>query len=143
MTEEQEQRYQAQFLGFITALATSAMQQMGKLMDPFTGKVERNLEAARGTIDILEMLQTKTKGNLSKQEQDVLQNWLTNLRLNYIDEVKAAQEEKKKPEEETEKAKAEKTEPEKEPASEQPQPEPEEKPKAAAGEKTKKQTKEE
>jgi len=142
MTEEQEQRYQAQFVGFTTALATSAMQQMGKLMNPLTGKVERNLEAARGTIDILEMLQAKTNGNLSKQEQEVLQNWLTNLRLNYVDEAKAAQEEEKKPEEETEKAKAEKTEPEKEPAPEQPQSEPEEKPEAA-GEKIEKETKEE
>jgi hypothetical protein len=41
---------------------------------------------------MLEMLQAKTKGNLSEQENEALQNWLTNLRLNYVDEVKTEEE---------------------------------------------------
>ena len=100
MTEENEKKYQIQFIGFITALGTSAMQQMGKIINPITGKIEKSLEGARATIDMLEMLQAKTEGNLSEQEKEALQNWLTNLRLNYVDEVKAEKEEEAKAESE-------------------------------------------
>ena len=106
MAEHSEKKYQIQFIGFITALGTSAMQQMGKIMNPITGKIEKSLEAARATIDMLEMLQAKTEGNLSEQENEALQNWLTNLRLNYVDEVKAEVEEEAKPESEPAKSAA-------------------------------------
>ena len=62
-------------------------------MNALSGKVEKNLEAARATIDTLDMFKAKTKGNLSKQEEELLQNWLTNLRLNYVDEMKQQQKE--------------------------------------------------
>ena len=58
-------------------------------MNPMTGEVEKNLEGARINIDLLEMLQVKTAGNISDQESSMLTELLTNLRLNYLDELKA------------------------------------------------------
>ena len=67
-----EELYKHQFMGFVGLLTNSAMQQLGKLVNPVTGKAERNLEGAKATIDMVKMLQVKTKGNLSKEEQQVL-----------------------------------------------------------------------
>lgn len=84
----EEEVYKRQFIGFVSLLANSAMQQMGKLVNPLTGKTERNLDGAKATIDMIKMLQAKTKGNLSKEEQQVLDSSLSNLQLNYVDELK-------------------------------------------------------
>jgi hypothetical protein len=65
---------------------SSAMVSLGKLKNPATDKIERNLEQAKQSIDILEMLKAKTKGNLSDSESRMLENFLTDLRLNYVDE---------------------------------------------------------
>jgi hypothetical protein len=72
---------------------TSAMQGLGKMADP-TGKVSRNLEYVSQTIDLMEMLKDKTKGNISEDIEKVLEGMLSELRLNYVDE-KAKLEEKK------------------------------------------------
>lgn len=72
----------------IVSLQAGAMQQMGKVTSPFSGKIERNLEAARATIDTLTMLEEKTKGNLSTDEAKFLSSVLYQLRLNYVDETK-------------------------------------------------------
>ncbi len=79
---------------------TSAMQGLGKIADP-TGQVSRNLEYVSQTIDLMEMLKVKTKGNVSKDIEKLLDGMLSELRLNYIDE-KAKSEEKV--EEETKKS---------------------------------------
>ncbi|MBN1917129.1 MAG: DUF1844 domain-containing protein [Verrucomicrobia bacterium] len=76
-----------QFIGFVSLMANSAMQQLGKLAHPFTGKTERNLDGAKATIDMISMLKAKTKGNLSPEEQRVIDTNLANLRLNYVDEL--------------------------------------------------------
>lgn len=65
---------------------SSAMVSMGKLKNPATDKIERNLEQAKQSIDIIEMLKEKTKGNLSENENRMLEQFLTDLRLNYVDE---------------------------------------------------------
>ncbi|RME32047.1 MAG: DUF1844 domain-containing protein, partial [Candidatus Zixiibacteriota bacterium] len=52
-----------------------------------TGKVERNLEMAKNSIDMLEMIERKTKGNLSDDEAKTIERALYELRLNYVDEV--------------------------------------------------------
>ncbi len=75
------------FIQYISILANSAMQQMGKIMNPASGKMERNLEAAKATIDLLSMLKEKTRGNLTTNEEQVISNALANLQLNYADEV--------------------------------------------------------
>lgn len=64
-----------------------AMMAMGKLKNPVTDKIERNLEHAKIYIDTLDMLQAKTKGNLSEYEEKFLTETLKDLKLNYVDEV--------------------------------------------------------
>jgi hypothetical protein len=83
----EEELHKRQFIGFISLMANSAMQQLGKLANPFTGKIERSLEGAKATIDMIKMLQAKTRGNLSPEEQRVIDANLANLQLNYVDEL--------------------------------------------------------
>ena len=64
-----------------------AMMAMGKIKNPVTDKIERNLEHAKVYIDSLDMLMAKTKGNLSEYEEKFLTETLKELKLNYVDEV--------------------------------------------------------
>ena len=81
-------RDEALFLSIIYSFHAAAMQQMGKIANPFTGKVERDLDAARGTIDVLAMFRKKTEGNLTERESRVITGLITELQLNYVDEGK-------------------------------------------------------
>lgn len=65
-----------------------AMMGMGKIKNPVTDRVERDLNSAKYAIDTLVMLENFTKGNLSKELEGYLRQLLTNLRLNYADEKK-------------------------------------------------------
>ncbi|CAI8224603.1 MAG: Uncharacterised protein [Cryomorphaceae bacterium] len=64
---------------------TSAMQGLGKIADP-TGQVSRNLEYVSQTVDLMEMLKVKTKGNVTDEIEKLLDGMLSELRLNYVDE---------------------------------------------------------
>ncbi|NKB24292.1 MAG: DUF1844 domain-containing protein [Kiritimatiellae bacterium] len=77
------------FSQLIIMLATSALQQMGRMPDPATGKLETSLENAQATIDILDMLSQKTKGNLDADEEKMMGDTLTSLRLNYVQAIQA------------------------------------------------------
>lgn len=66
---------------------TAALQQMGKLKNPVSDKIEKDLSQAQISIDLLEMLHRKMKGNLSSEEERVLSSVLQELRLNYVDEA--------------------------------------------------------
>jgi len=81
-------REAALFLQLVLGLQQAAMVALGKLMNPMTGKLERNLEGARKTIDTLAAIEARTRGNLESDEQRVLTQVLTDLRMNYLDEVK-------------------------------------------------------
>ena len=81
-------REAALFLQLLLGLQQAAMVALGKLMNPVTGKIERTLEAARNTIDTLSAIANRTQGNLESDEQRVLTQVLTDLRMNYLDEVK-------------------------------------------------------
>ncbi|MEO5987496.1 MAG: DUF1844 domain-containing protein [Candidatus Eisenbacteria bacterium] len=81
-------REAALFLQLVLGLQQAAMMALGKLMNPMTGKLERNLEAAKNTIDTLAAIDARTRGNLESDEQRVLAQVLTDLRLNYVDEAK-------------------------------------------------------
>jgi hypothetical protein len=70
----------------VLSMQASAMQHLGKVVSQVTGQVERNLEAARYSIDMLEMLKRKTAGNLSDEEGKLIEHVLYELRLNYVDE---------------------------------------------------------
>ena len=64
---------------------TSAMQGLGKIADP-NGQVIRNLEYVSQTIDLMEMLKVKTKGNTTDEIDKLLEGMLSELSLNYVDE---------------------------------------------------------
>jgi hypothetical protein len=81
-------REAALFLQLMLGLQQAAMVALGKLMNPVSGKIERNLEAARNTIDTLAAIEARTRGNLESDEQRVLTQVLTELRMNFLDEVK-------------------------------------------------------
>lgn len=87
--EDETQYHEARFLALISGLSSGAMQHLGKVINPLTGKIERDLQAAKGTIDLLRMLREKTKGNLTDREKRALDALLSSLQLNYLDEVKA------------------------------------------------------
>ena len=69
------------------------LQQMGKLINPITGQLERDLQQARITIDMIQMVKDKTAGNLNEEEQRLIDQVLLDLQMNYVDEVKRAEEE--------------------------------------------------
>lgn len=91
-TSTQDQQQQILFMQLVLMFQTAAMQQMGKLMNPLTKQVERDLEQARASIDMLAMLKEKTKGNLTDDEARLIDHILFELRMNYVDEVRAEQE---------------------------------------------------
>ena len=75
------------FMQLIIQNQQIAMMAMGKIKNPVTDKIERNLEHAKIYIDTLDMLQAKTKGNLSDYEEKFLTETLKDLKLNYVDEM--------------------------------------------------------
>lgn len=90
MTDSNPSRQAALFLQLVLGLQQSGMMSLGKLMNPLSRKIEVNLEVARDTIDTLAALETRTDGKLEPDEARVLKQVLTDLRMNYLDEVKKA-----------------------------------------------------
>ncbi len=77
------------FVTFILSLATSAQIHMGAIANPQTGRQETNLRAAKETIDLLDILREKTKGNLTPDEERLFEHLLYDLRMMYVDRSKA------------------------------------------------------
>ncbi len=84
---DQNEKHQILFSQLVLMFHAAAMQQMGKLKNPMTDKVERDLNAAQGSIEMLDMLRTKSRGNLDADETRLLDQVLRELRLNYVDEA--------------------------------------------------------
>jgi hypothetical protein len=74
------------FPTFIASLNASALVHLGVIEDPVSGKSEKNLAMAKQTIDILSMLQQKTAGNLTPDEEAMLKSILYDLRILYVKE---------------------------------------------------------
>lgn len=72
------------FSTFILSLNTAALVHLGEIPDPITQKKQINLLLAKQTIDTLEMLKEKTKGNLSLEEEKLLESILFELKLKYV-----------------------------------------------------------
>jgi Domain of unknown function (DUF1844) len=72
------------FYTFVLSLGSSAFVHLGDAPHPETQKAEPNLLLAKQTIDILGMLQEKTRGNLTPQEETFLQTLLSDLRLRFV-----------------------------------------------------------
>ncbi|MDR2427367.1 MAG: DUF1844 domain-containing protein, partial [Endomicrobium sp.] len=67
----------------VTMFSSSAWCQLGKMQNPVSGKIENDLNGAQVTIDMLIMLRDKTKGNLTKKEEEMLSSTISNLQINY------------------------------------------------------------
>jgi hypothetical protein len=76
------------FASFVLTLSSSALLYFGEFADPVSGKRERNLDMAKQTIDILGVLQEKTRGNLSREEEQLMESLLHDLRIKYVEECK-------------------------------------------------------
>jgi len=72
------------FAQFTISLASSAMIHLGEVPHPVDGKAQEDFGAAQQTIDILSMLEEKTRGNLSAEEESLLKNVLSDLRIRFV-----------------------------------------------------------
>ena len=75
------------FSSFLLGLSTQALLHLGEIEDPVSGRVERDLGAAKHVIDILGILKDKTRGNLEQAEQQLLDAVLYDLRMRYVELV--------------------------------------------------------
>ena len=92
MAEEQLKKEDQLFVHLVNTFVQSAWISLGKVKNPVTDKLDRNLEQATYYIDLLDMLQTKMKGNLSEWEEQYIIHSLSELKLNFIDEQKKGSE---------------------------------------------------
>ena len=76
------------FSTFVISLSTQALMHLGEIPDPMTGKAEDDIPAAKQMIDILALLQDKTRGNLDAGEQQLIDDILYDLRMRYVEAVK-------------------------------------------------------
>ena len=78
------------FIEFVMMHAQNAALFLGQIPNPKTGEAEINLDLARMFIDQLEMIQEKTRGNLTTEETTVLRNALSNLQMAYVEVAQEA-----------------------------------------------------
>jgi hypothetical protein len=72
------------FSSLVQVFSTQAMIALGVFANPLSGKVERRLEVAKHFIDLLGLIETKTRGNLDPQEKELLEVSLHELRMGYV-----------------------------------------------------------
>ncbi len=84
-TQSEEALPRVDFATFVLSLSHSALMHLGEAPHPETGKTERNLMLARQTIDLIAMLEDKTKGNLTGDEERLLAQILFDLRMRYVE----------------------------------------------------------
>ena len=85
-SEEKPQLPEINFPTFIVSLNASALLHLGAIEDPTSGQKTKDLPMAKQTIDILSMLEEKTAGNLTSEEENLLKNILYDLRMMYVKE---------------------------------------------------------
>ena len=88
MSENQLNKEDQLFIHLVNTFVQSAWISLGKVKNPVSDELERNVDQASYYIDLLDMLQTKMKGNLSEWEEQYILHSLSELKLNYIDEKK-------------------------------------------------------
>lgn len=81
---EKEPLPEGDFNSFISGLGMQALMFMGEIPDPITGEKQKNVNQAKYIIDTLIMLREKTKGNLSKEEERLLNGMLHELQIKYV-----------------------------------------------------------
>jgi hypothetical protein len=82
--DEARPRPPIDFPSYLLSYYTQGLVLLGEVPNPYTNKKEEDVEAARHTIDILSMLEEKTKGNLTKEEQQLLESVLYELRMKFM-----------------------------------------------------------
>jgi hypothetical protein len=85
-TAREEYVPEVTFSNFVLSLSTTALYHFGDFPDPVTKKAEKNLTAAKQTIDMLNMLKNKTIGNLDNNEKELLDGVLYELMMRYVKE---------------------------------------------------------
>ncbi len=80
------EKQQMLFVQLVSSLHGAALMQLGKMKNPATDKLERNIEQAELTIEMLDMLKDKTKGNLTNDEEKFVTTVISEVKLNYVDE---------------------------------------------------------
>jgi hypothetical protein len=84
MSEQEGPYPEINFINFLFSLSTSVLIQLGDIQDPITKQPSKNLPLAKQTIDLIGMLQEKTKGNLTPDEEKFLEHILYDLRMRYV-----------------------------------------------------------
>jgi len=87
------------FITLISSISSQAWIQMGKIKNPMTDEIERNLDAASMSIDMLSMIQEKTKNNLNEYENKLLDQSVNDLKMNFVFEKNKTEESKETPQE--------------------------------------------
>jgi hypothetical protein len=85
MTDKNHQALEASFVTLAMSVASSALMSLGLVPDPQTNKSKVNIEVARFNIDLLDMLEKKTKGNLVKEEEDFMTQVLADLKYKFVE----------------------------------------------------------
>jgi hypothetical protein len=73
------------FLEFVYLMSSQALIQMGEVPNPLSGKKEKNLPLAQHSIEVLSMIEEKTRGNLSDEEKQSIRDALYNLQMRYVE----------------------------------------------------------
>ncbi|HYF49814.1 MAG TPA: DUF1844 domain-containing protein [Planctomycetota bacterium] len=81
----QEQQQSKIFMNFLAGLAQQALMQLGEIESPFTGQRELDLNGARYTIELLAVIQQRTKGNLVGEEPQLLEETIADLKMRYVE----------------------------------------------------------
>ena len=82
--DEKQSMPQVTFSTFILSLASTALVQLGEVPNPESGQVEHNLALGKHTIDVLDMLRSKTQACLDSEEKRLLDGILYELRMKYV-----------------------------------------------------------
>ena len=88
MSDNQLKKEDQLFIHLVNTFVQSAWISLGKVKNPVSDELERNLDQGSYYIDLLDMLQTKMKGNLTEWEEQYILHSLSELKLNFIDEKK-------------------------------------------------------
>ena len=83
-----DQKNQVLFFQLIMSFQAAAYHQMGKIKNPLTDKIERDMQQAQLSIDIIDMIKIKTEGNRTPEETSFIDEISRELKLNYVDELK-------------------------------------------------------
>ncbi len=86
------------FYQLVLTFQNAAQIQLGQVKNPQTGKIEKDLKQANYSIDLLDMLKTKTSGNLNPEEEKLLNNIVSTLKMIYVTESEKEKNQKKSPE---------------------------------------------